>query len=97
MTPGDEVLITGPTGAEMLLPEDPEVLEPLSGGKTSAPNDGDRRDAVRMPRFPALSRREHRDWLVGTVCAKMRENGYKQGTIHSTVYDSFYVLQILRR
>merc|ERR1719440_1056543 len=24
MTPGDEVLITGPTGAEMLLPEDPE-------------------------------------------------------------------------
>lgn len=25
MTPGDEVLITGPTGAEMLLPEDPEA------------------------------------------------------------------------
>merc|ERR1719335_1766333 len=24
MTPGDDVLITGPTGAEMLLPEDPE-------------------------------------------------------------------------
>ena len=25
MSPGDEVLITGPTGAEMLLPEDPEA------------------------------------------------------------------------
>ena len=25
MTPGDEVLITGPTGAEMLLPEDPDA------------------------------------------------------------------------
>ena len=25
MTPGDEVLITGPTGAEMLLPKDPEA------------------------------------------------------------------------
>ena len=25
MTPGDEVLITGPTGAEMLLPTDPEA------------------------------------------------------------------------
>ena len=25
MSPGDDVLITGPTGAEMLLPEDPKA------------------------------------------------------------------------
>ena len=82
MTPGDEVLITGPTGAEMLLPEDPEAnIIMLATGTGIAPMRSYLRPGVGLKVLvPTLC---HMLWHVIACCSSSLEPLSIHSMLHS--------------